>query len=542
MMIDRIIGNIRSLYGFGSARRLVSLYAQADYNPFRYLWRFWVTQNFASIQKQPLKLGGRLLTDLAGIGMLVQVTVGLWLIVHGVIVVEAWQVSFGLAAIISYPLIWAYILPILSLPGLVLRAKPIGKSLLCNLLEKQVVQLRQKHQFALVAVAGSVGKTSTKLAIADALGVARRVQYQTGNYNDRLTVPLIFFGHAEPGIYNVFAWAKIMLANRRMIKQDYPYDIVVVEIGTDAPGQMAKFAYLQPELGVVTSIAPEHMENFADVAAVADEELAVFDYCQRLLVNTEDVAPEYLTNREYVSYGGSDATYALKATNTSDRLGSQRVTFNLAGRKVSESIDMVGLQGAKIALAAAAVASELALSEDDVTLALKHLRPFAGRMQILMGIQKSTIIDDTYNASPLAVKAGLDVLYATPTKQRIALLGNMNELGEHSQKAHLDIGDYCDPAKLHSVVTLGGDANKYLAEAARAKGCEVKECISPYEAGEYIASVLQSGAVVLAEGSQNGVFAEEAIKPLLQNKSDEMKLVRQSDYWMKIKAKQFSRQ
>jgi UDP-N-acetylmuramoyl-tripeptide--D-alanyl-D-alanine ligase len=538
-MIDKFIGSIRAVYGWHAAATLTALYDQANYNPLRYLARFWTTQNFAAVKRQPLTIGGRVLTDVTAIGMLLQVAVGLWLIGRGMTTTDPAQTLFGAAALIAYPLVWAHILPVLSLPGVLLAVKPLGKRTLCVLLEHQVVLLRKKHAFALVAVAGSVGKTSTKLAIADALSVARRVRYQSGNYNDRLTVPLVLFGHNEPGIYNAFAWIRILLANRQIIRREYPYDVVVIELGTDGPNQMEKFAYLRPELSVLTAIAPEHMEQFGSIDAVAKDELSIFDYSQKVLVNNDDVSAEYLTGREYVSYGEQDSTYALKSARPAARLTSQRVTFDLAGRKVSESINLIGLQGAKIALAAAAVASELALSESDVNAALTRLQPFAGRMQVLVGIKKSTIIDDTYNASPVAVKAALDVLYAADTPQRIALLGNMNELGDFSPQAHTDIGEYCDPSKLSVVVTLGSDANKYLAEAAKQRGCEVKTCANPQEAGEYIATRLQENAVVLAKGSQNRVFAEEAIKPLLQDKADEAKLVRQSNYWMRIKQRQF---
>jgi UDP-N-acetylmuramoyl-tripeptide--D-alanyl-D-alanine ligase len=135
--------------------------------------------------------------------------------------------------------------------------------------------------------------------------------------------------------------------------------------------------------------------------------------------------------------------------------------------------------------------------------------------------------------------AALDVMYAAKATRRIALLGSMNEMGEYSEQAHREVGEYCDPSKLDLIVTLGKDANQYLADAARAKGCEVKTAATPYEAGELIRNQLKDGALILLKGSQNGVFAEEAVKLLLQDKDDAAKLVRQSPYWMKIKQRQF---
>jgi UDP-N-acetylmuramoyl-tripeptide--D-alanyl-D-alanine ligase len=163
-------------------------------------------------------------------------------------------------------------------------------------------------------------------------------------------------------------------------------------------------------------------------------------------------------------------------------------------------------------------------------------------MQKLTGINNSIIIDDSYNSSPVAAKLALDTLYGLESPQKIAILGNMNELGDYSKQAHEEIGSYCDPKQLELVITIGPDANKYLGPVAVTRGCGVKSFDSPYEAGEFIKPLIKSGAVILVKGSQNKVFAEEAIKLLLANPADEAKLVRQSPQWLKIKQKAFGQQ
>jgi len=119
------------------------------------------------------------------------------------------------------------------------------------------------------------------------------------------------------------------------------------------------------------------------------------------------------------------------------------------------------------------------------------------------------------------------------------LLGNMNELGNYSKAAHTEVGEYCDPKQLDLVITLGPDANTYLAPAARARGCKVQTCTTPYEAGEQLQQHIKDGAVVLAKGSQNKVFAEEAVKAILADPADAEHLVRQSPAWLKKKAANF---
>ena len=178
------------------------------------------------------------------------------------------------------------------------------RGVLCRALERRVVELRAKHDFTVVAVAGSVGKTSTKLAVARLLeATGKKVQYQEGNYNDRVSVPLVFFGETMPSLFNVFAWAGVLRRMSRQVNQPYPYDVVVVELGTDGPGQLKDFAYIQPDSTVVSAISPEHMLQFGTLDAVAEEELVVAEYSKKLLVNIADVDPKYLEGLKYVSYG-----------------------------------------------------------------------------------------------------------------------------------------------------------------------------------------------------------------------------------------------
>lgn len=419
--------------------------------------------------------------------------------------------------------------------------KSFGKWILCKILEAQIKSLRKKHHFKVVAVAGSAGKTSTKFALAQMLSTKKKVLFQEGNYNDRLTVPLIFFNHPQPSIFNVFAWTRIIFQNFIIIRQPYAYDCVIVELGTDGPGQIEKFEYLQPEIVVLTSIAEEHMEYFDSIDAVAEEEMGVHKFAKLLVVNIDDTNQKYLEGLDFTSYGLSEnAQYRFSklVADDLDKPAAELVLSN--GTKISVKLNMLGNQGAKICLAAAAVGDMLGYSNEDIIKGLQSIHPVPGRLIVFAGKNGSKLLDDTYNASPIAVKAALDVLYATKAKHRIAILGTMNELGKDSNELHKQIGEYCSSAKLDVVVTIGEQAANYLAPAAKDKGCKVHSFNNPYEAGDFVAEMVKPGSVVLIKGSQNGVFAEEAVKKLLDHPSDAGKLVRQSDYWLAKKAKQFS--
>lgn len=391
--------------------------------------------------------------------------------------------------------------------------KYLIKKILISILGWQVKRLCRKNNFRIIGVVGSIGKTSTKLAIAKVLASEKKVRFQEGNYNDIISVPLVFFGEKIPSVWNIFAWKWMIIKNEFKIRfLEYPYDFVVVELGTDAPGQIIQFKkYLHLDAAIVTAIAPEHMEFFKNIEKVAEEEWSVRFFGEKIFANRDlcQILPSDFDHNQ-ISFYGKNINPKYKYETFSD---AQIYSMS----------------------AAIAVAEFFKISENKINEALSKIKSFSGRMQKLKGLNSSTIIDDTYNASPKAVKMALDTLYKFDAPQRIAILGMMNELGETSKEEHEKVGRYCNPQFLDLVVTIGSDANKYLGPAARNNGCQVYEAKDSVSAGIYVKEKIKNNAVILVKGSQNGVFAEEAIKLLLADPSDTSKLVRQEKEWIKKK-------
>lgn len=417
--------------------------------------------------------------------------------------------------------------------------KSLLKQLVVMVLGWQVRRLRRHHDIHVIGVVGSIGKTSTKTAIAQLLGAKLRVRYQTGNYNDIVSVPLVFFGNTLPSLFNPLAWTRLFIDHERQIRGNYPFDVVILELGTDGPGQIKQFKnYLDLDLAFVTAITSEHMEFFGTLERVASEELSVTEFSKRTMLNADLIPPNILTQLDYETYSiDQPSDYKLRLIEHVSNTFTLEV--QLPQHVLSHHFEGVSKVQLYSLLAAVIAGVSLDLSDDDIKQGINNIRPVAGRMQLLQGKSGTTIIDDTYNASPEAVRAALEAVYGFPAQKRIALLGNMNELGELSATAHKEIGEYCDPQKLDLVVTLGPDANNFLAPAAEARGCRVVKVRTPYEAAEVIEPELTPDAVLLAKGSQNGVYAEEAVKLLLEQPSDDTKLVRQSSHWLKRKAASF---
>lgn len=421
------------------------------------------------------------------------------------------------------------------------------KKIILSLLERNVRTYLKKHGPILVLVAGSVGKTSTKQALATVLSEKYAVRAHDGNHNTHFSVPTAIMGVEYPADpHSIKAWLTTLKAMKLRIKAPRDVDVIIQELGTDKPGDIATFGrYLTADVAVVTAVSEEHMEFFGTLDEVAKEELSIAKFSKLTVVNRDDISEvyaEFAETHTIDTYGlGEKAEYRLVVEPASPLDGRIGHLLTPEWGELSVTVQLIGDHSLKSAVAAACVGAKLGLTSQQIAVGVSRIKPVPGRMQVLRGQQGSTIIDDTYNASPLAVSAALKTLTDIEAPQRIAILGSMNELGRVSAQAHEEIGLMCDPTKIEWVVTIGDEAEKYLAPAAQKNGCQVKSFKSPYEAGGFVHGVLKTGAVVLAKGSQNGVFAEEAVKVLLHNTEDEERLVRQSEMWLRKKDDQFDR-
>ncbi len=422
------------------------------------------------------------------------------------------------------------------------------KSFVLKKLQAYVKQYFAKHpDVKLVAVAGSVGKTSTKRALADLLVQHYRVRMQEGNHNAEVSVPLAILGIDMPtSLHNPLAWFGVFRAARLRIKQPTDVDVIVQELGTDHPGDMAAFGtYLQPDIALITAITPEHMEFFGTIEAVAQEEMTIASFSKYVLINRDDVEGRFAgfeTNPNFSTYGTTGAAeYRFEQQSFDTEVGYAGNIIAVGHDPFAVTIKVAGEHSLRPVMGAVAAAMLLNLSPADITNGLALIKPVPGRMNILRGIDGTTIIDDTYNSSPAAAAAALQTLYSfDQAPQRIAVLGDMRELGATSQTEHEKLGALCDPNLLAWVVTVGPDTEKYLAPIARQRGCQVHVAHNAIAAGEFVRSVTQTGAVILAKGSQNTIFLEECVK-VLCDMTEDAELVRQSDAWLKIKDTYFER-
>ena len=420
--------------------------------------------------------------------------------------------------------------------------KNFVKDWLIKLFSAQARKIIKKHKPIVIGIVGSVGKTSTKYAIATVLSKKYRVQYQKGNYNVPLTMPLVVTGQSLPSLSNPFGWLKVWLAGQKYVHGKYPYDVVVLEMGTDTPGDIAELAQIiKPDIAVVTGVSEEHMEYFKTLDNVAKEELSIAQFAKQLVINNDDTNSDavklYVPNDLPITkYGFSRGShYKLQAQRSTHHSFALEVV-GPTGQDIKTDVMVAAKHSLLPVGAAITVAEILGMSKANIEKGVSSVLPPSGRMRLLEGQKGSLIIDDSYNSSPIAAEAALKTLFEMKAPQKIAILGNMNELGAVSKTAHQHIGDMLRPDKVDLVITLGLDANKYLATSAEQNSCSVIRTTDPYKAGKVALQNLSEKAIILIKGSQGDVFLEEAVKMLLANPNDAKHLVRQNDFWQTKKS------
>jgi UDP-N-acetylmuramoyl-tripeptide--D-alanyl-D-alanine ligase len=346
----------------------------------------------------------------------------------------------------------------------------------------------------LIGVTGSVGKTTTKEAIAHVLSTRFRVLKSEGNFNNHFGLPLM------------------------LLKLEPEYDVAVIEMGMSHAGEIRALAKIaQPEIGVVTNVAPVHLEFFDSLAGIAR---AKYELVESLpaggtaVLNADD---------EYVSQFGRDfegkvvmygrrATASVRAENVWSR-GTQGAEFDVVIGSVREhaTLPLVGEHNVLNALAAVAVGLERGLTSAEAVGALATLAPADKRGQVLQ-VGNITVIDECYNSNPKALGAMVDALAAMTAKRRIVVAGEMLELGPAGEEMHRQAGQHIGEKKIDVLVGVRGLA-RMMVEGARKAGTPADFVATPEEAGEWLAREGRDGDLVLLKASR-GVKLEKALEVL----------------------------
>lgn len=413
----------------------------------------------------------------------------------------------------------------------------------------------RKYRPAVVMVTGSVGKTSTKDAVAAALSMTRYVRASEKSYNSEFGVPLTILGAANPWTSPV-KWLRVIgeALALLLLPNHYP-KLLVLEVGADRPGDLRRILRIAtPDAVVVTRLPdlPVHVEAYATPEAVREEEFqpayALPPGCPLVLSADDHFALTLAKplDAKVISFGSAnfaDVKIGVpEIWREEGRPVGMRTSVTLDG--ASYPLMVRGALGAPQLLAPAAAlatACALGVAPKDALKGLEAYEPPPGRGRVLSGKGGAIVIDDTYNASPAAVEEALATLALVaagiPGMRRIAILGDMLELGRYSQEAHEKIGTLA-ASRCDFLVTVGS-RSRATADAARAAGMpegSVHAFITANEAARAAVSMVEAAnadgapVIILIKGSQS-IRTEKVTEALLEDPKDAKYLVRQEAQW-----------
>lgn len=337
-----------------------------------------------------------------------------------------------------------------------------------------------------IGVTGSSGKTSVKEMIAAVLRTRFKTKATEGNLNNHIGVPLT------------------------LIRLDEDDDYGVVEMGMNHPGEIAPLARMTaPEIGVISSIGPAHIEFFKDQAAIAAEKaelIAVLPANGAAILNGEDKWSQRIAGRTSarVVWVGNCSNSTWRAEDV--RISADGLSFQLlhGGKTVQVRLPVANRVMVGNALLAAAVGNECGLTLNEIARGLETVQLPGARMQV-MNVHGASIINDTYNANPDSMKAALVALHEfSGARRRLAVLGSMGELGRHAVGLHHSVGEFAARQGLAFLIAVGPHAKAYAA-GAREGGLsqtQIVQAVDAEEAASALKPLLREGDAVLVKGSR----------------------------------------
>lgn len=433
--------------------------------------------------------------------------------------------------------------------------KNIFKKIVITILRIEAQCVLWRYRPKIVAVTGTVGKTSAKDAISRALSGSLHVRKNQKSLNSEIGVPLAILG-LETAWNNPFRWLwNILFGALKIIwSPNYP-KWLVLEVGVDRPGDMQKTAsWLRPSVAVITAFGrvPVHVEYFESPEDVMREKARMLNYLRPegvIILNADDDVVFKIKNHaqnQVVTFGKENIASDILASNYSvvyeDGYPSG-ISFkvNYKGKVIPAQVKgVIGEQFIYPVLAALSTAIALELPVVAACEALTKFHAPPGRMNLLRGVNGTTIIDDSYNASPIAMQKAVEALASVDVGEgckKIAILGDMTEIGRFSASEHRKIGALISKLEINELVTVGRSSELISEEAI---GCGLPKSRVHHFASlkdvldaPIVDEILQNSNVILVKGSQ-AMRTEKIVKKLmLESRRAKELLVRQDAEWLR---------
>lgn len=431
--------------------------------------------------------------------------------------------------------------------------KNILKKIVILILNWEARLIIRKYKPKIVGVTGNVGKTSTKEAVAAVLATQYKIRKSEKSYNSEFGIPLTVIG-CQTAWNSLFGWLENIYRGLILIffKEDYP-EWLVLEIGADRPGDIKSIVkWVNFNVAIVSRLpdVPVHIEFFKSKEQVIDEKMSLPLSIKSdgvVILNADDeniMSQNDKLKAKVVLYGFSEQAL-VRATNDhimyEERNGISvpvGLAFKVDSQGNNVPVRVLGAVGSHLVypiLAAISAGNVLGVNlVKSIEALTNHITP-PGRLHIVPGMNNSTILDDTYNSSPVAVEAALKALRQIETQgHKIAVLGDMMELGSHTAEAHKQVGELA--AQIVDILITVGVRSKFTYESALASGFEPNKLFHfslAQEAGEYLKTIIGQGDIILVKGSQSVRMERVVVEIMAEPEKKAKLLVRQEEEWGK---------
>lgn len=414
------------------------------------------------------------------------------------------------------------------------------KTIVASLLAILARAIIRKYRPTIVMVTGSVGKTSTKDAVASALSGRFLLRASEKSYNSEFGVPLTIIGAKNPW-ENPGAWFQVVQEALALIVLPNLYPrLLVLEVGADRPGDLKRILSIAvPDAVVVTKLPeiPVHVEAYASPADVREEEFlpaCALAAGSPLIISADDEYAKVMAGRlaaHVITVGYADDASVRIENPHFTGTDMEGTLVDCGTHRTLRAKGALGRPQLYAPAMAFALASAFHMQPEEILTNLETYLPPPGRSRILRGIHGSILIDDSYNASPTAVEEALSGMQLVPGHRRIVALGDMLELGRYSMEEHERIGALV--ARSADMIVTVGSRSRDALMAARTHGLTSEDSLgfeTSREAGHALAQMVKEGDVILIKGSQS-MRMERIVEVLLADPADARLLVRQDTEW-----------
>lgn len=421
------------------------------------------------------------------------------------------------------------------------------------------LQLKKNPQAVIIGVTGSAGKTSTARAISQILLTRGRVKTSRGS-NSESGIPFSILG-LKPATYSPLDWFRLaLLSPLRLLFNWEHFNFYVVEMGIDSPKQPKNMAYLlsivHPDVGVILNSGLAHANAFDYLvkdhhparhqakleALIAREKMQLAHGVKNTGVVVYNLdQPQLLKYRSNLSARqftfGKSAQANLRILRTTVSPAGFKMAFCYQGQTFSLAIpDILPLHFAYTLAAAAASALAIGIPPTSCTLALAHYRSPAGRARVLPGLNNSSILDSSYNASPGTMRESLELLNKIAGRAHtLAVVGDMRELGDSAKLAHKNLADWL-VQNVDEAILFGPLTGTHTLPVLLSRQFPARHFTRMSDLTTYLHAHLTPKSWILVKGSQNEILLERAVESLLADPKDINLLCRRGSYWDQIRS------